>query len=45
MIRAFTNTRIKLCEAYKAKFPKSNYDTMVEHSITEQKEEKFAKTD
>ena len=39
------DTRIKLFEDFKEKFPKSKYNTMADYRITELKEEKFTKTD
>ncbi len=39
------DTRIKLYEQYKEKFPKSTFNSMVEYRISELKKEKFLKKD
>jgi len=39
------DTRIKLYETYKTRFPKSKYNSMADYRISELKEEKFVKKD
>jgi len=39
------DTRIKLFEAFKVKYPKSKYNTIIDYRLTELKEENFLKQD